>query len=163
VNPGWAVFDWGDTLMVDFACSGSMARWPQVQAVDHAHETLSVLRSMGWHIAVATNAGDSGEADVREALARVGLDALVDRVFSSHDVGFKKPSSEFFDAILAALGQEASGVVMIGDNPGVDVVGANRAGIRAIWLRRPERSIPPDPMRETIDDLLQLPAVLEAW
>ena len=41
----------------------------------------------GYRVLVATNADDSGERDVLAALARVGLDGLVDGVVSSRDVG----------------------------------------------------------------------------
>ncbi len=164
MKPGWVLFDWGDTLMVDFEDShGPMVDWPRVEAVPHAAQTLSRLHALGWHIALATNAGSSDEEQIREALARVGLDGLVERVYCSLGVGHKKPTPEYFAFIEQDLGQEPSTLVMVGDNPGVDVIGANRAGIRAVWLRRENRSIPDGSMRRTIDDLSQLPGLLESW
>jgi len=162
--PGWALFDWGDTLMVDFGeYSGPMASWPRVEAVAHAADALSQLRSQGWHTAVVTNASDSGETEVRQALARVGLDTLVDRVFSSRDVGFKKPTPEFFSFVSAELGVRPRNLVMIGDNPIVDIAGATAAGVAAVWLRRDDRTLSDDPMRATIGDLAELPRLLAVW
>jgi len=70
---GCVLFDWGNTLMVDLpGCFGPMASWPRVEAVAHAQETLGQLRAAGWHIALATNAADSDEDQIRIALARAG-------------------------------------------------------------------------------------------
>lgn len=164
VRSGCVLFDWGDTLMVDFPdSSGPMSDWPHVEAVAHARETLGALRSRGWRLALATNAGDSDEVDIRAALARVGLDGLLDCVYCSRDVGHSKPSPRFFAFIMNDLGLRASELVMVGDNYEVDVLGANRAGIRAVWLCREASAAPVDGMHCAIGDLEQLPGLLEAW
>lgn len=161
--PGWVLFDWGDTLMVDLGEPGPMASWPRVEAVPHAREALEALKSQHWHVALATNAAESGEAEVRKALGRVGLDEFVDRVFSSRDVGYKKPTPEFFAFLSAELGVGPDNLVMVGDNAEIDVLGANAAGIRAVWLCTGDRELPPDPMRATIHDLAELPGLLALW
>lgn len=164
VGSGCVLFDWGDTLMVDFPdCLGPMSEWPHVEAVAHARETLEVLRSRGWRLALATNAADSDEAEIRAALARVGLDGLMDRVYCSREVGDSKPSPGFFAFIVNDLGLQSSEIVMVGDNYEVDVVGANRAGIRAVWLCRDGSAVPVDGMQRAIRDFAQLAGVLEAW
>jgi HAD superfamily hydrolase (TIGR01509 family) len=156
------LFDWGDTLMVDFPeYSGTMASWPRVQAVARAHETLDQVRALGWRTALATNASDSHESDIRAALTRVGLNSLIDRVYCSLSVGHSKPSSEFFAFIQNDLGLTALSLVMVGDNYAKDVEGANRCGIRAVWLRpgcEPETG----PAYQTIADLAELPTALES-
>jgi len=164
MKPGWVLIDWGDTLMVDFEqYTGPMATWPHVEPMPHARETLEELHRRGWHVALATNAGDSDEEQIRAALGMVDLDDLVDRVYCSFAVGHMKPTAEYFAFIESDLGETASDLVMVGDNPGVDVIGANRGGIRAVWLRRVELSIPADDMRRTIDDLRELPDLLDEW
>jgi FMN phosphatase YigB (HAD superfamily) len=68
------------------------------------------------------------------------------------------------------VGLAASDLVMVGDNYIVDIQGANRCGIRAVWLR--PRQEPLDgagptlkggPGWQTIADLAELPGVLEDW
>lgn len=164
MKPGCVLFDWGDTLMVDFQdCTGPMADWPHVEAVAHAHKALDDLRSRGWRLALATNAADSDEADIRAALSRVDLDGLLDHIYCSRRIGHRKPSREFFAFIESDLGMEASELVMVGDNHEVDVLGPNRVGIRAVWLCRDGRPVSGDSMQRTISDLEELPELLESW
>ena len=78
---GCILFDWGDTLMRDFReFSGPMASWPEVRALPGAGEVLSALRPH-WRLALATNAADSSEAEIRDALERVDLSPLIDKVY----------------------------------------------------------------------------------
>jgi membrane-associated phospholipid phosphatase/predicted HAD superfamily phosphohydrolase YqeG len=140
--------DWGDTLMVDDGTQpGPMAAWPDVRAVEGAQEMLRRLRP-DYRLFVATNADDSGERDVLAALSRVGLDGLVDGVVSSRDVGARKPDAVFYRAALLRAGRAglplAPGrAVMVGDSWPNDVIGAQAAGLRAVWLN-PSKAWRPD-------------------
>jgi HAD superfamily hydrolase (TIGR01509 family) len=127
------LFDWGDTLMVDFpGAVGPMYLWEHVAAVKGARETLGALhREAGCYL--ATNAQDSKETDIVKALERVGLAAYIDRVFCFENVGYRKPSPEFFMAILDAVGAAPAQTVMVGDSLDTDVAGALAAGLHGIW------------------------------
>lgn len=163
MKPGCVLLDWGDTLMVDFPdFTGPMATWPRVEAVAHARQSLEELRAGGWFLVLATNAADSDEASIRAALDRVSLGSLIDRVFCSQCVGHSKPSPEFFGFIGRDLGLPPSRLVMVGDNYEVDVLGANAAGIRAVWLRSGGAVALDGDMRWVIDDLSELPDLLES-
>ncbi len=150
------LFDWGNTLMVDDGRPGPMLAWPQVAAVPGAAEALTALHGR-FRLCVATNADDSGADDVMAALERVGLERYIDRVFSSHDLGARKPDPAFYAAVLDGLrADDAAGrttspsdetrrpeailhpaqVVMVGDNYANDVAGAIVAGLKAVWFRR---------------------------
>jgi putative hydrolase of the HAD superfamily len=141
---------------------GPMSRWPQLETIPHARETLAALRP-DWIVALATNAVDSGEAEIREALARVQLDDLVDRVFCYQQVGFKKPSPQFFEFILRDLGLDPSQVTMVGDSFEDDVLGANRSGIRGVWFNPRSDAEPSGEMFKTIHDLRDLEGILGSW
>ncbi|WP_220348003.1 hypothetical protein [Thalassotalea euphylliae] len=53
------LFDWGDTLMVDFpTAQGKMCEWENVQALDGAYELLSQLACHAA-IYIATGAAES--------------------------------------------------------------------------------------------------------
>jgi HAD superfamily hydrolase (TIGR01509 family) len=159
---GCVLFDWGDTLMIDFPeYAGPMAAWPRVEAVAHARETLEEVRAAGWCTALATNAADSDEPEIRAALARVGLDELVDQVYCSRRVGHSKPSLEFFRFIMRDLGMDASDLVMVGDSLTSDIEGAARAGIRAVWLNPDAAPASGGARWSVIGSLAELPGAIE--
>lgn len=72
------------------------------------------------------------------------------RVISS-EVGFRKPSREFFSALVAAAGCRREELLMVGDDPTNDRDGARDAGIPSLLInRRPERN------RDELGDLSEL-------
>jgi len=157
------LFDWGDTLMRTFpAYSGPMANWPRIETLPYAHRTLQKLYP-DWTLALATNAKDSYDEDIRTALGRARLAHLLDKIYCYTKVGFKKPSREFFNYILKDLSLGSSSIIMIGDNYETDVVGANQAGIRAVWFNYRSNATPTTIMLRTIHSLRDLPAVLEGF
>ncbi len=159
----YLLFDWGDTLMRVFPeFDGPMAGWPQVEAVPFASEILAELH-LRYVLALATNAADSEESEIRAALDRVDLNKLLGKVYCYRTIGHKKPSKEFFEYILADLGVGPSQAIMIGDDFDADVVGANNRGIRAIWYtpRTTERYV--SDMHQTIHDLRALPHTLDSF
>jgi putative hydrolase of the HAD superfamily len=139
-----------------------MAAWPKVEARPHAEEVLSELHTRTM-LAVATNAADSDEAEIRAALERVGLNKLLDKVYCYRKIGHKKPSKEFFEYILMDLGIEKSLVLMVGDDFEADVIGANTCGIRAIWYNSRTEENRESPMHRTVHDLRTLPQVLDSF
>jgi len=141
--------------------TGPMSTWKNVEAIPHAVQALSILRS-NWIIALATNAVDSNEADIRSALQRVGLDKLVDKVYCFRSIGHKKPSNEFFKYILEDLKMNCSQVIMIGDSFKNDVLGANKAGIHAIWFNPQSIENNTGRMSQTINSLDELPIMLDS-
>lgn len=143
------------------AFSGPMVDWPRVEAMDGALETLKYLGG-SWQIALATNAIDSTESQIRNALHRAGLDVLIDRIYCTRNTGHAKPSPEFFRYILDDLRLHSSQVVMIGDSFENDVLGANRVGIFGIWLN-PGTEGRTSLTYRTIHHLRMLPAALPSF
>ncbi len=133
---GALLFDWGDTLMRDFTeYTGPMKDWPRVEAIPGAADMLASLHN-DWTLCLATNADVSDEADIRLALRRVDLERWLDKIYCFKTIGFKKPSPEFYQFILKDLGLPPERVVMVGDNYLADVLGAQNAGLHAIWFNR---------------------------
>ncbi|MBI3146691.1 MAG: HAD family hydrolase [Pseudogulbenkiania sp.] len=133
-RPLHLLFDWGDTLMADLPGQhGSMWCWPEVHAMPGAREVLIVLAGrLPCHL--ATNAAESSSADVRRALARVGLDGLIGRVFCRRELGVAKSDPMFYRRIAAGLGVSPAELWMIGDSLANDVQTAQAAGLYAVWL-----------------------------
>nr|WP_294867139.1 HAD family hydrolase [uncultured Pseudogulbenkiania sp.] len=142
-RPLHLLFDWGDTLMADLpGQAGSMWRWPEVRAMPGAYDTLATLAGrLPCH--VATNAAESSADDVRLALARVGLDDLVGRVFCRRELGLAKSDPAFYRRIAAELGVAPPQLWMIGDSLANDVHSARAAGLTAIWLNAAGAAPPP--------------------
>jgi HAD superfamily hydrolase (TIGR01662 family) len=158
---GCILFDWGDTLMRDFKeYSGPMKDWPRLEVLPDAVETLAILHK-DWTLALATSADVSTEADIRLALARVGLDAFLDEIYCFKKIGLKKPSREFYQYILNDLKLDPHSVCMVGDHFDADVLAANLCGMRAVWFNEHSLEERQGPMHRTIHALGALPAALQ--
>ena len=139
--------------------SGPMVDWPHVEPVEHALETLDLLRK-SWMIALATNAVASNEAEIWAALRRVQLNEVIDKVYCFRTIRYKKPSAEFFGYVLNDLGLDRSRVFMVGDDFEADVMGAVRCGIHSVWFNHRSRELRETEMYTTIHDLRLLPETL---
>ena len=157
------LFDWGDTLMRDFPeFSGPMATWHYVEALPNVKEVLSELRPQ-WTLALATNTVDSDETAIWEALDRVGLRSLLDKVYCFQTIGHSKPAPDFFDYIVKNLGLDRHRLVMVGDGFEKDVLGANQSGIRGIWFNESSTEVKIGKMHSTISDFRSLPDALASF
>jgi len=92
---------------------------------------LKSLKELGYNIAVTTN----GIREVQlQRISIVGLDAVVDKVITSEDVGKAKPSPVMFQTALDNFSITRNEAFVIGDSLSSDIKGANNAGIRSCWL-----------------------------
>jgi putative hydrolase of the HAD superfamily len=97
------IFDWGDTVMRDFPeYTGPMAYWPQVEPVEGIDDALKQLQK-SFICYLASNAGDSDAALVAAALSRVNLRQYFRYLFTSHELGVKKPDPAFYREILSRI------------------------------------------------------------
>jgi putative hydrolase of the HAD superfamily len=103
---------------------------------DHASpfpQALPLLRRLRGRlrVAVVTNGGSRTQ---RRKLEVTGIDALVDAIFVSTEVGADKPAPAIFAQALRWSGVPARDVLFVGDDPLRDVAGASRAGMRTAWM-----------------------------
>ncbi|MDG4794288.1 HAD family hydrolase [Micromonospora sp. WMMD1082] len=114
---------------------------------------LAVLRQR-WTLGFATNGNSRAE--------RCGLaNEFAFEVYAHHNGLPKKPAPEFYAAVCEAAGVPPGQVVHVGDNPAYDVVGAQRAGLRAVWLDRRGERLPAGVVPDaTVSTLAELPAAL---
>lgn len=96
-----------------------------IPLLEHLHERVK--------IAVVTN---NIVAEQIEKLRHLKLEHLIDELVTSEETGFIKPDPRIFHVALERLACRAEEVVMVGDSWKSDVLGAQKAGIRAIWLNR---------------------------
>ena len=127
--------------------------------VPGAAALVEALHARGLSLAIVSN---SARDEQQRKLNRFGLMQFFDALIVSADHGISKPDARLFALALDALGVAAEHSVMVGDSWLNDIHGANRAGIRAVWLNR-QRTERPDatPARE-LDSLVPLPAAIAA-
>jgi putative hydrolase of the HAD superfamily len=138
------LFDWGDTLMVDFPnAEGKMCHWENVEAVHGAKDTLGLL-SQHAKIYIATGAADSKELEIKLAFERVGLSEYISGYFCQANLGLVKGSPEFLNAIVSRLNVPVSNIVMVGDNFEKDIEPAISVGIQPVWFtqNKPSATLP---------------------
>lgn len=93
-------------------------------------EALDRLRAAGLRTGIVSNS----EGGIASLLEQVGLANRFDVILDSHFEGIAKPDPEIFRRALARLGVGAHEAIYAGDVPGVDVVGARAAGLRAVLV-----------------------------
>jgi FMN phosphatase YigB (HAD superfamily) len=104
-----------------------------VQEVAGCRDGLAALAATGVRLGIVSNADGLMGMRLREhEILQVGpgLGVPVECVIDSGDVGVMKPDPRIFEVALQALGLDAGEVWYIGDMPAIDVVGAERAGLR---------------------------------
>jgi putative hydrolase of the HAD superfamily len=91
---------------------------------------LEQLRALGLRLAVVSNANGV----VGRALERTGLARYFDAICDSCIEGVEKPDPRFFEIALQRTRSHAATTMHVGDLYYVDVIGARRAGLRAVLL-----------------------------
>ncbi len=127
---------------------------PELQAYEplpDARETLAHLKQRGFILAVLSNASD--HRFIEDLVKLRGLAPYLDLVETSARLGVPKPHPRAFEAVLQALGVSPAEALMVGDTLAMDIAGAQRAGMKAVWIPRDERA--PFPFRR---DVLQADA-----
>ncbi len=128
-------------LWEHFAASSSWGVYADVE------ETLDELKARGIHVAIASNfdhrlhAVMNGHRELKPIAKR----------FISSEVGWKKPSSRFFEAIVNDLGVPASSILMVGDTVADDIHPAIAAGLQALHINRTA-----EPIHDSLTSLTDL-------
>jgi FMN phosphatase YigB (HAD superfamily) len=163
VNSGFGL----DDIEVDHLRSASALPLDVVShLVAGAAEALRWCKSKGLAVVLVTNTLWRGDEEARNDWQRLGLADAIDHVVTSHTAGWQKPHEQIFRRALELAGASAGQAVMVGDRLRQDVWGAKRLGMRAI-LRRTTVGAPQEQVDvlpdATIDDLTELPPLLERW
>ena len=108
------------------------AKEANLKPYPNVHRTLNHLMKIGIRLAIVS------DAPSREAWMRIyylNLHHMFDVVVTFDDSNERKPSPKPFNLVLDKLKLKKDEVVMIGDWPERDVVGANSLGIKTIFAR----------------------------
>ncbi len=91
---------------------------------------LQELRDRGLTLGVVSNA----DGRIAAILRQCGIEQFFQVVIDSHLVGVEKPDPRIFHLALAQTQTRPEQAVFVGDIYGIDVLGAERAGIRPLLL-----------------------------
>ena len=128
--------------------------------VEHAIELLRSLREAGVRTGLLTN-GPSWMQ--RRKVELLGLEAQLDAIGISEELGASKPDPAAFTATLELMGSAPDDTVMVGDHLDWDVRGALAAGMRgAVWVAGDEDERHPPPGAMKVARLGEVPAALAA-
>lgn len=104
---------------------------------DDTIHTLEKLKD-SYKLAIVTN-GDSELQ--RKKIDNIGVKKYFSEIIISSEVGVSKPDKEIFRIACKRLKVEPEECVMIGDKFKVDIKGAIRSGMKAIWINRKNEDI----------------------
>ena len=109
--------------------------------VPGAREMLERLSAKGYRLFAASNSFGHLQ---RSRLEQAGILSFFEDTYISMDIGYDKPDIRFYQEALRRCGLQPSEVLMIGDSMTTDILGAQAAGMDALFFDRKK------------DDLLQL-------
>jgi putative hydrolase of the HAD superfamily len=147
-----------DGATVDAAQVAEIIVGDSLEAIDR---NRPLLRSLRQHYRLGLVSNFCGNLGV--CLDELALTPMFDAIVDSAVIGAAKPDPRPFQHALSALETRPDEAWMVGDNPDADIRGAQRLGIRTVWLAPESRLTPPDctPTRR-IASLLDLPGALTA-
>lgn len=141
---------------VEFESHFERALGESREKIEGAREILQYLQPK-YPLYVASNA-PAGQQEKR--LRDAGLLRFFERVFVSGEIGFSKPSAEFFAACFSALpALSPENTVMIGDSLSADIIGAKRCGMKTLWFNLHDQAENPA-ADETVLKLLEIKNIL---
>jgi putative hydrolase of the HAD superfamily len=128
--------------------------------VEDAIDLLRALREAGVRTGLLTN-GPSWMQ--RRKVELLGLEAELDAIGISEELGASKPDPAAFTGTLELIGSAPGDTVMVGDHLDWDVRGALAAGMRgAVWVAGDEDEREPPPGALKVARLGEVPAALAA-
>ncbi|MEO1652978.1 MAG: YjjG family noncanonical pyrimidine nucleotidase, partial [Bacteroidota bacterium] len=120
----------------------------QDHLIPGAKTVLQGLQSAGVRMSVITNGLSAVQG---RRLAKTQLGGFFETVIISEEIGVAKPFPAFFDHTLKTLKiKSPRQVLVIGDNPGSDILGGQQAGLDTCWYN-PKQKQNPLPQRPTYE------------
>ena len=93
-------------------------------------------------------------------MKNTGITHFFENHFISQQIGFEKPSAEFFDYCFAHIPNfKKEETIIVGDSISADIIGGKNAGITTVWFNTKGETSPlPD---YEISALCELKTILE--
>ncbi|MEO2000207.1 MAG: HAD family hydrolase [Pirellulales bacterium] len=106
---------------------GKPSSWQPVEQGCHLLETV---REFGIDVAVASN------FDERLLVLAKHIEPLdgIEKIFASSELGWRKPAAQFFQTVESRLQKEPEQLLLVGDDPRLDIAAANAAGWKSMRI-----------------------------
>ena len=103
-------------------------------------ETLDVLEELKgkYELLLLTNGSPALQNIKLEITPEIA--PYFDHIVISGAFGRGKPDASIFEHALSKFGYAPEDVLMVGDNPLTDILGAERVGIPSVWLNREQKA-----------------------
>ncbi|MBY0120469.1 HAD family hydrolase [Bacillus sp. S/N-304-OC-R1] len=102
-------------------------------------ETFQVLDALKgkYKLLLLTN----GSPDLQHTKLKITpeIAPFFDQILISGDFGRGKPDPSIFEHALSLMSLQKDEVLMVGDNLMTDILGANRCGIKSVWINRHDK------------------------
>jgi len=106
---------------------------PEVAGAVALPQVTEVIQSLKDKVSLAILSNTRSHILIVEILKKLGLDGF-DIIATSAKAGYRKPSPNFFKVVSDHWNYKPEEIVMIGDLPHKDVVGAKAMGMKSIWI-----------------------------
>jgi putative hydrolase of the HAD superfamily len=110
---------------------------------------------------ITSNAVDSDAELMGLALSRVNLRQYFQYLFTSRELGFKKPDPVFYREILSSINLEPEQCIAVGNDYQKDIVPAKSIGMLTVWYRQYPDTAPATCADSSIDSMDKLIPVIE--
>ncbi len=125
-------------------------------------ERVDAVRRLRLHFRLGLLSNFDDADTGRGVLHDTGVADSFEAVIISAEAGVRKPHPRIFRQMLRLLGIEPHMTLFVGDTARDDVLGAQRVGMRTVWINPKDAPLPAglSPPDFMIRDLAELPAVL---
>jgi putative hydrolase of the HAD superfamily len=119
-------------------------------------ELLDYLKGKKYKLFIITN----GFTQIQEVKMKYsGLDAYVEKMFTSENVGAHKPNRDMFEYCIKSVNAKNTESLMIGDDLKIDIIGARNFGIDQVYYN-PEGLLHSEKVTYEVGHLLELKKIL---
>ncbi len=102
-----------------------------VEFMGNAENVIKTLSKTHYQYAVTNGA----KAVQKKKLAVSGIDKILNGIFISEDVGYPKPSRDFFEVVLKNIPSVNNDeILIVGDSLTSDIKGGNNMGFKTCWF-----------------------------
>lgn len=104
--------------------------------VENCQKVLVYCKQKGYDICVITNGIAYNQ---HSRVEKSCIKNYISHLFISEELGSKKPEKEFFDRVLQEICEkDKSKILVIGDSPSSDILGAKNAGLDSCLIKEEE-------------------------
>lgn len=137
--------------------AGAVLQFPP-RLIEGARETLAHLSISGYKLGLICNTGRTPGFMLRKLLDDYDILKYFDSALFSDETIIRKPDIGIFEKSLRELRADKQQTVHVGDNWENDILGAQAAGIKTVWISPESQGQVDSPV---IKSIVELPEVLD--